>query len=1067
MRNAISAVILSLALVTASMMSFGFTELSNDSDTQYSHEENNTNYTYGNESLVLTVSLTDEDMIMSPYTCMGELGLFDSGALLALTDENSTEDPQDYLVWAQNLSGSGTYNYTNAPAGDFYVLSYMDCEDAENNLTFYEGEFHDDMGDLILITLPPADGGAVSVIMQLEIFTMDDWDTTHDFICGDGTTIPFESVNDGVVDCPLGADEQQFYDSDICWNTNNGQEYMITDPGNATEECESFTIHPVFDDDGNYSHGDCVNDFTGVTSGWSEEDCEAQWFEVGDKLNWFDCYDGSQVWIDEVNNGIEDCPDGDDEWESMKQEYEQIHISENVVNEIGVGLLWNVTLGVEVWDLVNDVNYLISMTVWSDAMEIAWDNFSISLSPAEGTGGLTWWHVTLDSGCYDLTAELSDEEDGMLLSDDWITLEVGEGDCGWNDGGEMIENITEEECNDMGGDFHTGEMGEDGEILADHCHVYDDHSEDPYCYDMENHEEIELDNKEDCEASGYMWVDDHDDHSEDPYCYDMENHLIVDVDKDECEASGYMWETNDYDPEAEWEGLFWLMDTDNSSTLDINEMLVMFNPSDDSDASTIFEMMMMMHDYDESSDLDLEEFIDMMYSMDDNDDDNHGHDFCYDMVNHLEVDIDNQADCEAAGHAWSTSEDNNDADGDMDCGDMYMEMHIEVYDMGGVHFYFDQYCEMSEEESDAYRKQLDSMFGDGDGMLNEAEVALVESMMAMGEDDDDHSDEENHDGSADDGIWTINGVEVKLHNEDDGMLQNLAGPGPISMGGHAYSDYVDLKDGETTIVITYVNDHVDDDEMVCYDMDSHYVDYSIMDEAECDAAGMMWVSDEAGNNDGGDCMQVRIMSKGDWMATEASVESAAWELVDDSEEGTIAYKGCEDPHQFSATYDYQGTGHPNGVENTPPVCDFWWFYHNDTAFEEGNELEVTPTGDVEIYLDAGKYWISVWCIDAEGDEITVKWEAPLFNLTNEFQGVGEAHGYVEFTIPPGITEVLQVPYKWHSEEWEGNGTFLISIDSGEGDGDEIEGDGDGLPGFTGLMAVTALLGAVLFLGRRD
>jgi hypothetical protein len=70
---------------------------------------------------------------------------------------------------------------------------------------------------------------------------------------------------------------------------------------------------------------------------------------------------------------------------------------------------------------------------------------------------------------------------------------------------------------------------------------------------MENHDEIELDNKEDCEASGYMWVDDHDDHSEDPYCYDMENHLIVDVDKDECEASGYMWETNDYDPEAEWE----------------------------------------------------------------------------------------------------------------------------------------------------------------------------------------------------------------------------------------------------------------------------------------------------------------------------------------------------------------------------------------------------------------------------------------------------------------------------------------------------------------------------------
>ncbi|CAI8162519.1 MAG: Uncharacterised protein [Methanobacteriota archaeon] len=209
------------------------------------------------------------------------------------------------------------------------------------------------------------------------------------------------------------------------------------------------------------------------------------------------------------------------------------------------------------------------------------------------------------------------------------------------------------------------------------------------------------------------------------------------------------------------------------------------------------------------------------------------------------------------------------------------------------------------------------------------------------------------------------------------------------------------------------------------------------------------------------------MSKDDWVATAASIDSTAWEHLDDSEDGEFVYKGCEDPGEFSATYEFQGTGHPNGVENMPPVCDFWWFYHNDTAFEEGNELEVTPTGDVELQLDAGKYWISVWCIDAEGDEITVKWEAPLFNLTNEFHGAGEAHGYVEFTIPPGISEVLEVPYKWHSEEWEGNGTFLISIDSGEGDGDEIEGDGAGLPGFTGLMAVTALLGAVLFLGRRD
>ena len=106
MRNAISAVILSLALVTASMMSFGFTELSNDSDTQYTHDGNNSTVgnhgghemTYGNETLSLHITLIDEDMMATPYSCNGGAVLFELGAHMALTEENSTEDPDDNLV---------------------------------------------------------------------------------------------------------------------------------------------------------------------------------------------------------------------------------------------------------------------------------------------------------------------------------------------------------------------------------------------------------------------------------------------------------------------------------------------------------------------------------------------------------------------------------------------------------------------------------------------------------------------------------------------------------------------------------------------------------------------------------------------------------------------------------------------------------------------------------------------------------------------------------------------------------------------------------------------------------
>ena len=40
---------------------------------------------------------------------------------------------------------------------------------------------------------------------------------------------------------------------------------------------------------------------------------EQQYDESGDRINWFDCHDGSEVWIEEVNNGVNDCSDGEDE----------------------------------------------------------------------------------------------------------------------------------------------------------------------------------------------------------------------------------------------------------------------------------------------------------------------------------------------------------------------------------------------------------------------------------------------------------------------------------------------------------------------------------------------------------------------------------------------------------------------------------------------------------------------------------------------------------------------------------------------------------------------------------
>ena len=102
-----------------------------------------------------------------------------------------------------------------------------------------------------------SDGG-----MDLEEFSalmgsMDDDDDDDDdgptFICGDGTEIPFDYVNDGEADCDDGADEQQ-YDTDgneINWfDCMDGSQVWISQVNDGTEDCSDG------DDEAHDDHGD-------------------------------------------------------------------------------------------------------------------------------------------------------------------------------------------------------------------------------------------------------------------------------------------------------------------------------------------------------------------------------------------------------------------------------------------------------------------------------------------------------------------------------------------------------------------------------------------------------------------------------------------------------------------------------------------------------------------------------------------------------------------------------------------------------------------------------------------
>ena len=68
-----------------------------------------------------------------------------------------------------------------------------------------------------------------------------------------------------------------------------------------------------------------------------------------------------------------------------------------------------------------------------------------------------------------------------------------------------------------------------------------------------------------------------------------------------------------------------------------------------------------------------------------------------------------------------------------------------------------------------------------------------------------------------------------------------------------------------------------------------------------------------------------------------------------------------------------------------------------------------------------------------------------------------------------VSGSIVVDYAWDSTDFGGSGTVTFSYNATESaDADAtVEGDGGGIPGFTGLLTATALLGAVLYLGRRD
>ena len=224
-------------------------------------------------------------------------------------------------------------------------------------------------------------------------------------------------------------------------------------------------------------------------------------------------------------------------------------------------------------------------------------------------------------------------------------------------------------------DGHDDHGDDDNHADDDH----DDHWTPNTCHDADTHEtHDEYTNKEDCEAAGYMWMDEgsHDDH-------DLEHEFM----------------------EAMFERMFNEADADGDGLLDMTELETladnMDNMEDGPEMDLIIEIYMSIFDENEDGVLSVEEFTEMMEGMrsmdgDDHDDhgdhsdhgddhDDHGDDHdedemvCYDMSTHtVDESYTNQADCEGAGLMWTENRDDDHGD-DMDMAEV-AEMMFGMYD---------------------------------------------------------------------------------------------------------------------------------------------------------------------------------------------------------------------------------------------------------------------------------------------------------------------------------------------------------------------------------------------------
>jgi len=340
---------------------------------------------------------------------------------------------------------------------------------------------------------------------------------------------------------------------------------------------------------------------------------------------------------------------------------------------------------------------------------------------------------------------------------------------------------------------------------------------------------------------------------------------------------------------------------------------------------------------------------------------------------------------------------------------------------------------------------LDSMLneGEGDGVISQDEMDML-MMMLMEEDEHDWDDDGGNGG--DEFYW-------------DG---NALGANEFQVEGHRIHGLV-----EGTSI--------------------YFVEFMVFSIDDLNHQGVLALFGEDG---AGEPLCMDDEMPADWTVTFVIEGSDGWSVTGAPSDFTLQDEGhqtmmltCDDSFpgqmEFDLVYSDDEPEPEPEVPNRLPQCYIEWYRDGDdltdsgmailTAGDSVDDIVVTEGETITVYFD---------CWDDDGDAMTLVVEPPFgedatFTIDgNDGSQASSMAKYIQLTVPTGFSGQFDFGAEWSDETAGGDFEFTVIVEAAADDGDDEQTDDESasaasfVPGFTGVLAMTALLGAVLVFAQR-